>query len=263
VARQIEHFVSEPRGCAYLPSELASLEYRVLLDVDVHEWDALLERGWRRFGPAYFRPKCPDCDECVPLRVPVEPFRPSRNQRRVLARNEGLRIEIGVPRVDRARIELYDAWHAMQGGHRGWSHDAMTAERYFHEFAFPHGAAREIAYWDDAAEGGPRLVAVALTDETPRALSAVYTYHHPDYRERSLGTLSVLRQIELARRAGKRWLYLGFRVMGCGSSEYKARFRPHELLENWPGFDEAPIWRAPETPGRPRDPSRGLEVDAG
>ena len=75
------------------------------------------------------------------------------------------------------------------------------------------------------------------------ALSAVYTYHDPDYRNYSLGTASILRQIAIAKAAKKRWLYVGYRVVGCISSEYKARFKPHEILIGWPGADDEPEWR--------------------
>ncbi len=112
----------------------------------------------------------------------------------------------------------------------------MTPERYFHEFAFPHPAARELAWW---AEDGS-LVAVSLVDETPRALSAVYTYYDPEHERRSLGTLSILTQLELAQRAKKQFVYLGYRVMGCASSEYKARYLPHEIMTRWSETD--PEW---------------------
>lgn len=240
MARVLEHFVSEPRACSYLPLETASLEYRLMADVTAAELDWLLERGWRRFGLAYFRPACPACSECVPLRIPLATFALSRNQKRVLRNGAAIRHELGAPKVDEARLALYRAWHQMQGGARGWTEERMTPELYFHEFAYPHPSVREISYWD-----GETLVAVSIVDETPNALSAVYTYHHPDYRKLSLGTLSILRQVEIAKEKKKRWLYLGYRVMGCASSRYKARYQPHELLSGWPELNEAPVW----TPG--------------
>lgn len=242
MARLLQHWLSSPSTCAYLPDKLSSLEYRLMLDVTPEELDHLLERGWRRFGPAYFRPGCQGCQACVPLRVPVASFRPTRSQRRVLNKNEGLRLEVARPIVDSRRLELYHRWHAMQGEARGWPADRIDAEEYYHQFAFPHPSVREYAYFDDEAAGGPRLVAVAIVDETPKALSAVYTYHDPDYRARSLGTASILFQLREAERVGKRWVYLGYRVLGCKSSEYKARFGPHELLAHWPELSEAPTW---------------------
>lgn len=240
--RVLEHFVAEPRACSYLPEERASLEYRLMVGVSAEELDRLLERGWRRFGLAYFRPACSACAECVPLRIPVADFEPSRNLRRVAARGARLTLEVGTPVVDAARIALYQRWHSERADSRGWDDDGMTAERYFHEFAFPHPAARELAWFDDDAPGGRKLVAVSLVDETPSALSAVYTYYDPDYEKWSMGTLSILTQLDLARRAEKRWLYLGYRVLGCASSRYKARFVPHEVLRGWPAGDAAAAW---------------------
>jgi arginine-tRNA-protein transferase len=80
----LEQFVADPRPCSYLPTEIAALEYKLMLDVTAAELDHLLERGWRRFGVAYFRPRCAACQACVPLRIPTDRFRPGRAQRRVL-----------------------------------------------------------------------------------------------------------------------------------------------------------------------------------
>lgn len=240
MARQLKHFIAEPSECAYLPDRNASLEYRLLIDVNELELEHLLERGWRRFGPAYFRPACLGCRECVPLRVPVQRFRRSKQQRRVWNRGVRFRTEVCEPRVDSERLELYDRWHAERAFARGWSNDEIDPEQYFHQFAYPHPCIREYSLRD--TEDGDRLVAVAIVDETPGALSAVYTFHDPEYRRFSLGTLSILRQLEQAALRDKRYVYLGYRVLGCPSSEYKARFLPHELMTAWVGFDAEPRW---------------------
>jgi leucyl-tRNA---protein transferase len=243
VARLLRHFVGETNRCSYLPDRDASLEYKLMIDVSPAELDHLLARGWRRFGLAYFRPRCGACSECVPLRIPLESFQFSRQQRRTWNKCKDLRLVVRAPVVDDERLALYHAWHDMQGTARGWAADTVSAEEYYHQFAFPHPSVREFAYYDDHGPGGPKLVAVSIVDETPTALSAVYTYHHPDYRKLSLGTASILYQVRVADRLKKRWVYLGYRVLGCRSSEYKARFRPHELLSGWPELDQEPEWR--------------------
>lgn len=241
--RVLQAFESEPRACSYLPRETASLAYRVMLDVSPEDYERMLERGWRRFGPMYFRPApCPACNACVSIRLRAADFSPSRGQRRAGQKGAALRSVLGRPALGEARLALYQRWHDERGARRGWSMDVMDEERYFHEFAFPHPVAHELSLWDDAAERGPRLVAVSLVDLTPRAVSAVYTYFDPDYAGFSPGTLQILRQLELARRTGRAYLYLGYRVLGCRSSEYKAQFRPHELLHGWPGPDDPPSW---------------------
>ncbi|NJK89704.1 MAG: arginyltransferase [Myxococcales bacterium] len=237
MTRLLKHWVAEPSQCSYLPDRLASLEYRLMLDVSPEDLDELLERGWRRFGPAYFQPRCRQCASCVPLRIPVDDFRLSRSQRRVWNKAQRLRMTFGRPTIDAARIQLYERWHAARADVRGWEHDKIDAEQYFHQFAFPHPSAREIGYWH-----ADRLVGVAITDETPRALSAVYTYYDPDEAAQSLGTASILFQLDLARRMQRRWVYLGYRVLGCPSSEYKRQYLPHELMTSWPSGDETGTW---------------------
>jgi len=237
----LETFISEPRECPYLPTEVSSLEYRIMMEISPEEWETLLSCGWRRFGVAYFRPRCADCTECVSLRIPVRDFKKSKSQKRVYKKVKKLRLMVGSPRIDAERLELYRLWHDLQGNKREWETNPMTGERYFHEFAFPHECVREFAYYDDEAET-PRLVAVGIVDETPNALSAVYTYYHPDYANYSLGTGSILRQIDVARALNKEWLYLGYRVLGCQSSIYKQRFHPHELLQGRPDEASSAEW---------------------
>lgn len=242
--RVLQTFESEPRACSYLPAETASLVYRVMLDVSPEDYERMLVRGWRRFGPMYFRPApCPACSECVSIRLPVFDFRASRGQRRAAQRAQRLRSQLGPPELDDTRLGLYQRWHDERGERRGWSMDVMDEERYFHEFAFPHPVAHELTLWDDEVGSEPKLVAVSLVDLTAHALSAVYTYFDPDYAALSLGTVQILRQVTLAQKLGRPYLYLGYRVQGCRSSEYKAKFGPHELLHGWPGPEDTPDWR--------------------
>jgi leucyl-tRNA---protein transferase len=236
----IERVVEKPHPCAYLEDERASLEVRVMLDVGSAEMDGLLDRGWRRFGPVYFRPACAACSECVSLRVVVDRFVPSKSQRRAARACAALRRVVGEPRVDAARLELYARWHATREERRGWEPNPQTRERYGLEFAFPHPCAREAAFYDDAAGG--RLVGVGLFDETPRALSAAFFFHEPAYARRSLGTANVVALVADARASGRPHVYLGFRVAGCASLRYKGAFRPHELLLGRPGPSEEPSW---------------------
>jgi arginyl-tRNA--protein-N-Asp/Glu arginylyltransferase len=238
LARLLQFIVEDPHPCAYLPLETASLEVRVMLDVTPGELGAMLERGWRRFGPCYFRPRCDTCQECVTLRIRTSDFKPSRSQRRARNRAARLRRVISRPIVDDARLELYRRWHAEREEARGWEPSALRNDRYAIDFAFPHPSAREAAYYD-----GDQLVGVGLFDETPTALSAVYFYYEPALRRDSLGVANVVALVEDARRAGKPYVYLGYRVRGCDSLAYKESFVPHELLAERPDEHENGLWR--------------------
>src|SRR5271165_1409861 len=132
--RVLEQFREKPRECAYLPLEQARLDIRVMLDVTPDELDALLERGWRRFGPIYFRPACAACTECVSLRVLVDRFAPTKSQRRAARACSVLRRVVGPPLIDDARLDLYEKWHASREEARGWDANPQTRERYALEF---------------------------------------------------------------------------------------------------------------------------------
>ncbi len=85
-----------------------------------------------------------------------------------------------------------------------------------------------------------QLIAVAITDVFSDALSAVYTFFDPDYSSRSLGTYSVLQQINATRQLNKVHLYLGYYIKDSVKMLYKANFRPIEMLiEGEMGFVQA------------------------
>lgn len=240
--RLIEHLVEAPRECSYLPDRMASLEHRLMLDVDRELLEAYLTRGWRRFGPDYFRPRCHPCHECVPTRIDVMAFRPSKSQRRAAAACAGLVHVVDRPVADEARVALYRRWHAMREEHRGWSPAPLDRRSYAFQFAMPHAAVREVAYYDGAPGDPSALVGLGICDVTERAWSAVYFFYDPKWAPRSIGVANVLRQIEIARAGGQTHVYLGYRVDGCASMQYKARFRPQERLVGWPELDEEPVW---------------------
>ena len=67
----------------------------------------------------------------------------------------------------------------------------------------------------------------------------MYCFFEPDLPQLGLGTFSILTQIELARRWGLQYVYLGLYIRDCASMAYKARFMPHERLVDgrWQTFD--------------------------
>ena len=81
---------------------------------------------------------------------------------------------------------------------------------------------------------------MGISDETPRAWSAVYFFFHPDYAHCSLGTANVVKQVELARERGIPHVYLGYRVLGCASLKYKGGFRPHDCSRAAPRRSKPP-----------------------
>ena len=221
---------SETYPCPYLPDRRAR-QFGFTVDaLDGELYEALLDRGMRRSGRAFYGMCCPACRLCLPLRVPVDTFRASRSQRRVLRRNRDVRVAFAPPRFRRDSFALYRRYLHHQ--HPGTPQD--DSEESF----------RDILYTDvtDGIEAryliGDRLVGVSLLDVCPDSLSAVYHFFEPTERRRSIGVLSVLLEIEHARATGARWYHLGYWIKGARSMQYKADYRPHELLRDG-------TWRAP------------------
>jgi arginyl-tRNA--protein-N-Asp/Glu arginylyltransferase len=243
VAWLLAHQLEVPRPCSYLEGETAQLEHLLLRDVDPRELDALLGRGWRRFGPDYFRPACAACQACEPLRIPVATFKARRSQRKAANRCRRFRREVGRPVADADRLALYGKWHASREAARDWEPASLKLEDYALTFCGEETTAREITWWDDAVEGAPRLVAVGHIDVTPEALSAIYFFYDPEIAHLSPGTANVIFTVEDAAEQGLGYVYLGFRVRACASLKYKGAFGPHEVLEGRPELRTVPRWR--------------------
>jgi len=220
-------FHAPPSPCGYLPNEVWQLDYEGVNLLTPEEYEGRLVQGWRRFGSTLFRPRCPSCQACQSVRVLADRFRPNRSQRRCRRLNEGeIRLQIGVPSAARAKLELYDRFHAHQTLAKGWPlHPARDAAGYIDSFVNNPFPVQEWCYWL-----GDRLVGVGYVDDLPGGLSAIYFFHDPDLRDRSLGTWNVLSLLEQAARRKTPHLYLGYYVPGCRSMEYKAGFSPNQVL---------------------------------
>lgn len=221
---------------------MASREIRLLLDVTPQELGEMLDRGWRRFGPSYFRPSCDDCQACVSVRIPVAQFRPSKSQRRARNQARRLRRTVATPIVDDERLDLYARWHAQREADRGWEASPLTPETYAFEFTFPHPSVHEVCFRDPADDN--RLVGVGIVDQVPQGLSAVYFFWDPERAPSSLGTANVVGLIDDAAMLGLPYVYLGYRVEGCASLEYKSRFQPLEVMTERPADRDEPEWRS-------------------
>jgi arginine-tRNA-protein transferase len=220
------HFVTPPGPCGYLPERSWQYEHEYVVSITPEEYLARMEAGWRRFGHDLFRPRCAQCSACQSLRVITGEFRPNRSQRRCRQINEpAVRLEIGKPRVDRTRLDLYDRFHAFQSALKGWPEQGPKDRRgYIESFVANPFPVQEWTYYV-----GSRLIGVGYVDDLPGGMSAIYFFYDPDERDRSLGTWNVLSILAKAQERSVPFVYLGYFVNGCRSLEYKANFAPNQI----------------------------------
>jgi arginine-tRNA-protein transferase len=230
-----------PEPCSYIPSQTTHMIYRIAPALSDVRYEQLLNRGWRRFGRTLFRPACKACTACQSLRVNVSDFKPTRSQRRIANRirqRQPIQLTVRKPTVTPEHLRLYNRYHLDMHHRRQWPHRQIGREEYAESFlAGNFGFAHEFQYREDG-----RLVAIGLVDVTPQTLSSVYFFHDPDYRSLSLGTWSVLQEIEYARAHGRQWLHMGFYIRECQSMNYKNRFSPHQILQGRAADEEVPEW---------------------
>ncbi len=235
---ELARFIEQPRTCSYLPGESESLEVRAIAEMDPTEYGDLLARGYRRFGWQVFRPACAACCQCRSVRVLADRFQPSASERRVLKKNAGVRAVLQPVFVTREHIELYNRYHRFMQDHRGWPERRTSPRDYADSFLISSaGFGWQWLYFE-----GERLMGVALMDEVPGAISLVYAFYEPDWRPRSPGTYSILKQLEYAKSRDIRYAYLGYWVEACPSLSYKERFRPREILREYPPDNMPPVW---------------------
>ena len=226
-----DHLVrDELEPCPYLEGEVARMPLRVPgTRVDRIETDRRLALGQRRAGEFLYDTQCPGCQQCVPIRLPVDEFEFSRNQRRILRRGDRwLRQTSGPLVADQVRVDLFNKHRIERGLNR--EREEVDLEDFRWGLVRSCLESFELSYWK-----GAELIANSICDRGDQALSAVYTYYDPDFSSWSLGTYSILKQIEWCQRESIRWLYLGYFVKSCRPMNYKTRFRPHEMYVggNW------------------------------
>jgi arginine-tRNA-protein transferase len=208
--------------CAYLPGRLARERAFRAERVSPVDYQQLMDRGMRRTGDIFYAPDCAACRACVPIRIPVDGFMPSKSQRRVTRRNADVTLAVGPLECSRESFELYQRYLAAQHPDSA----ATTTYDSFRESLYESAVdTMELRYLL-----GDRTVAISIIDACPEGLSSVYHFFDPAHAARSLGVHSVLAEIDLASRLGLRWYYLGYWIASAHTMAYKANYHPHELL---------------------------------
>jgi leucyl-tRNA---protein transferase len=226
-------FQTLPHPCGYYAERTAQ---NIVIDPSASQlpqiYDMAVQRGYRRAGGHVYHPHCAGCRACVACRVPVERFSPDRSQRRCLARNQDLRLELVPAGYSEEYFGLYQRY--LRTRHVGGGMDDARPED-FSRFLYTGWSPTRFL----ELRRGAHLLGIAVTDFCATGLSAVYTFFEPGEEARSLGTFAILSQLQLAREHALPHLYLGFWIEGHPKMHYKSRFRPLEVLrgDGWCELD--------------------------
>lgn len=227
-------YTTAPQPCPYLP---ARMERKILADLAVPDADSMHSRlsaaGFRRSHTLAYAPLCEGCSACIPIRLPVASFSPSRTQKRTWNRNTDLSATLLPPTATGEQYELFRRY--LNTRHADGDMANMTARDYriMVEETTVDTQIIEFRTPDNT------LVAVSLTDTLDDGLSAVYSFYDPQQTARSLGVYVVLFLVHQTFLLGRPYLYLGYWIPGSPKMTYKSRFRPAEILrqDTWRPLD--------------------------
>ncbi|NMP32392.1 arginyltransferase [Thalassotalea sp. M1531] len=216
--------ISSEFPCNYIEGE----QERLLIVIDElikqpSKYEFLMHQGFRRSGEQVYRPHCSQCTACQSLKVMVGKFEPSKSQKRNLKKNSTLIIKYSTE----AKHEYYQLFEQYINTLHADGAMFPASKEQFNNFLFTRICDQVFIeiYNED------KLISVAVTDDIPNALSAVYTFYHPDYRANGIGVFSILKQIEYAQTLNKEFLYLGYQIDDCQKMNYKSKFLPHQRLD--------------------------------
>ena len=232
----IPYYVLSETPCPYLKGRF---ERKLLAEVSgpcgPQRYDLLTRAGSRRSHRFAYRPACHECEACIPVRVPVATFKPSKSLKRIVARNRDLAVIERPPMATQEHFALFKAYLKNRHGDgemaimNGEDYRSMIEESdletYIVEFRRPDRA----------------LVAALLMDWLPNGSSAVYSYFSAAEQARSLGIYMVLWLLEATKARGLPHVYLGYWIKESRKMAYKTRFRPIEALgrDGWSIMSDA------------------------
>lgn len=214
--------ISQPFDCNYISGQKEQLLVIKEAQLDANLFEQLLGMGFRRNGDSIYKPRCPNCQSCQSIRVPVAKFTLSKRQKRTLKANQDLHWVMSA-QAHPQQYALYEKYIAERH-----SDGPMfpPSQQQFDDFLNCSWLAPHYIQVFD----GDTLVAVAVTDVMPHSLSAIYSYFHPDYEKRSLGAFLILLQCQQAKIWQKDFLYLGYQIDENTKMKYKRLYRPYQIL---------------------------------
>jgi arginine-tRNA-protein transferase len=157
----------------------------------------------------------------------------TRSQKRSLQASSQVEIRLGRPQYSEEKFKLYldhkTRFVSLQD-------DVEDEENFRLSFYAKTPFGMEFEYFLDG-----KLIGVALADVTRKTFSAIYTFYSTEHSQLSLGTFSIIKQIQFCRSRGIPYFYMGYFIAKNKSLAYKANFRPNEVYINheWRPFRNA------------------------
>ena len=211
--------------CPYLPGQI---ERKVITQIPTQQADRfhtdLIRAGFRRSHGMAYRPACPTCTACRPVRIDTSAFQPGRRFRRARRSCQTFVWRECNPVATREQYGLFRRYQTDR--HIGGDMEGMGYASYQAMIEETPVDTRVV----EARDENHKLVAVSLTDRLSDGLSGIYKFWDPERRQDSLGTATILWHIQRTQSLDLRYFYLGYWIPRSSKMAYKQRFQPLEEL---------------------------------
>jgi leucyl-tRNA---protein transferase len=189
--------------------------------------DIFLSEGWMLYGNYYYlrsirdwtQPKC----GLIPLRICLEGFRFSKSQKVCLKKHADLTTLIQPIQLNPLKAKLFDE-HKSKFGESGNDTD-------IYYFLNTNAAQIPAEGMEVTVMDGDKMIACGFFHLDKEGVNATYGIHDTSYVERSLGTYTMLREIEYALQHRKKYYYLGWMLSIPSIFDYKKRFNNLEYYD--------------------------------
>jgi len=221
-----DFFLTIEHPCAYYDDRICQNvvpDPKIAMQAEAYDQLAII--GFRRSGDHVYRPHCPNCSDCVPCRIRVASFKPSRSQRRCLKQNSDLTCEPAAAEFTDEYFQLYKKYLNLR--HSDGDMKDPSADDYKNFLVCDWSQSQFLVIRKDQ-----QLLAVAVMDKVANGYSAVYTFYDPEQSQRGLGNFAILQQIEFCRQQRMPFLYLGYWINQHPKMHYKACFDSIELFKD-------------------------------
>jgi len=226
-----KYFIEIEIECPYKQPYTAVFYQGMFGPVPDSVMEVFLAAGYRRNGDYLYTMHCRQCKACVPIRLFPKEFLSTRAQKRVRRKNRDVDIVLGEVEISKEKLDLCEKFL-----HDRYPNEHNSGTGYYSGF-FSNTivTSMEIRYLVK-----DRLVGTGIVDVGRHWMNAVYFYFDPSEGRRSLGTFNILSMIDMCRRMGIDYLYLGYQIDQVPAMNYKRNFKPHYLFleSQWQRFDE-------------------------